>query len=388
MKILKIFILLALTAIICWGLLNWSHDRMTIEAVGRDFGAYWASGHLLLEGDDPYSAEKVLAVQQSLGWTEKEPIVSYNPPWALTFLLPFCMPDFPTGKIFWMICTLAFILFSADRLWLIYGGFRETRAWALLAVVTFSPAMFAYKLGQIVPLMLLGLAGFLYCVRRKNWWLAGMTLVLIAVKPHTLYLFWFALLFWAVKHRLWPVLLGSLLALMCATLPPLFYNLDVFSQYFGNIIAKSYALHWATPTVGTFLRLSFGSQHDWLQYIPALAGLIWFLFYWRTHRDGWVWEDRLPLLIFVSLMTNFYTWPSDYLMILPVVIQATVWIRREPGVRYAGWILILYVAINVSAIVSTFFLSSQLWYVWMPYAFWINYILLVKQRRLELGRQA
>lgn len=387
MKRLRIFILLALLVILCGGLLKWSHDRMTIETVGRDFAGYWASGRLLLQGDDPYSADKVLAMQQSQGWTEKEPIVIYNPPWVLTFLLPFCMPDFPAGKILWLVCTLALILFSADRLWLIYGGSRETREWALLAVVTFVPVLFAYRLGQIVPLMLLGLAGFLYCVRMRKWWLAGMTLVLIAVKPHTLYLFWFALLFWAVKHRLWPVLLGSVLALLCATLPPLFYNPDVIGQYFGNILAKSYALHWATPTVGTFLRLCFGFQQDWLQYIPALAGLIWFLVYWRTHRDDWVWEDRLPLLILVSLMTTFYTWPSDYLMILPAVIQAAVWIRREPGVRHAGWILFLYAVINVSAGVSTFFLSYQ-WYVWMPYAFWINYILLEKQRRQGYGVQA
>ena len=56
--------------------------------------------------------------------------------------------------------------------------------------------LLAFKLGQIVPFMLLGLVGFLYFVRRKQWWLAGMMTVFIAIKPHTLYLFWFAMLLW------------------------------------------------------------------------------------------------------------------------------------------------------------------------------------------------
>jgi hypothetical protein len=73
-------------------------------------------------------------------------------------------------------------------------------------------------------------------------------------------------------------------------------------------------------------------------------------------------------------------------MILLSVIQAAIWMRREPGIHHAGWILFLYAAINVSAGVSTFFLSYQ-WYVWMPYAFWIYYILLEKQRARGCGMQ-
>ncbi len=235
--------------------------------------------------------------------------------------------------------------------------------WALLVMVTFIPGLLAYKLGQIVPLMLLGLVGFLYFVKKEKWWLAGMMTVFIAVKPHTIYLFWFALLLWAMKHRLWPVLLGSMLTLLCVLLLPLFYNPNVYNQYFINIVTKSYALYWATPTLGTFLRLYFGSQYDWLQYIPILAGLIWFIIYWRKYRNMWIWEDQISLLILVSLMTNFYTWPSDYLMILPAVIQATVRIYQNPGVRYLVWIVLLYIMINIFAVVSTIFLDISLVYM-------------------------
>lgn len=374
MNILQIILLLVLTLIVCAGAWIWLPSQMTLETVGRDFAGYWASGRLLLDGDNPYSAEKVLATQRSLGWSEDAPLVVYNPPWVLTLLLPFCIPSFDLAKAAWLGCSLFLILFCADRLWVIYGGSRETRLRAPVITATFSPVLFATLLGQIVPLMLLGLVGFLYFVRRRKWWAAGMMTVLIALKPHTVYLFWPALLLWALKHRLWPVLLGSALALLGTTGLALLYNPYVIHQYFGEIVAKSYACHWATPTLGTFLRLCFGSQECWLQYIPVPAGLIWFIFYWRRHGDRWTWENRVPMLIFISLMTNFYTWPSDYLMMLPAVIQATVLMIRHPGSCQSRWGFALYAAINASAVVSMFFLSYQ-WYFWMPFALFAHYSL-------------
>lgn len=103
------------------------------------------------------------------------------------------------------------------------------------------------------------------------------------------------------------------------------------------------------------------------------------MFYWPAHRCGWVWTSRLPILILMSLMSNFYMWPSDYLMILPAVIQATVWILQEHGVRHAVSFVVLYAAINVLAIGSIYFLFFH-GYVWMPFALWICYALLEKQR--------
>lgn len=375
MKIIRIVTLVTLILIASVFAWAWLPSHITVEGVGRDFAAYWASGHLLLHGEDPYSAAKVLAVKQSIGWLENEPTVIYNPPWVLTLLLPFCFLDFAAGKIFWMACTLALILFSADRLWLMYGGAPEKRLWALLAVLSFTPVFLAYRLGQIVPFMLLGLVGFLQGIRGRSWWLAGASLVLIAIKPHTLYLMWLALLLWVFREKRWQILAGAALTLLVATLPPLFYNPDVINQYFDNILTKSYALHWRTPTVGTLLRLAFDSQHNWLQYMPTVLGLFGFLIYWRVRRDEWAWEDQLPCLILASIGTIFYTWPGDYLMILPAVIQAAVTVTREPIVGRNAWLLLFYATINIVALGFNYLPSFE-WYVWMPFALWLNYELL------------
>jgi Glycosyltransferase family 87 len=378
MKEIRLVVLLSLTLIACAWVLKWSHTHITIDGIGGDFAGYWTSCHLLLNGEDPYSSEKILSVQKLLGWTRNDPLIIYNLPLVFTFLMPFCLSNFNTDKIIWMIFTMVLMMFSADRLWLIYGGSRETRVWAPFIMATFVPVLLAYKLGQIVFLMLFGLVGFQYFAKKEKWWLAGMMTVFFAVKPHTIYLFWFALLFWAMKHRLWTLLLGSMFPLLCVTLLPLFYNPNVYTQYFSSIVMKSYALSWATPTLGTFLRLSFGSQHEWLQYIPMLAGLIWFFNHWHKYRNKWIWENQFSILILVSLMTNFYIWSWDYLMLIPAVIQVIVRIYQNPGVRFLEWIVLLYIMINVFAFISTFFFDSH-WYILMPYALLINYIFATKQ---------
>jgi hypothetical protein len=65
-------------------------------------------------------------------------------------------------------------------------------------------------------------------------------------------------------------------------------------------------------------------------------------------------------------------------MILPAVIQAAVKMTQEPPVGRTAWLLLLYAIINVLA-VGFNFLPSFEWYVWMPFALWLNYLLLRRQ---------
>lgn len=368
MKLIRLFILLLLTVLAFEGLLKQSHVLSDIDIFGGDFGGYWASCHLLLKGDDPYASDEILSVQKSLGWTNKEPTLIYNPPWVFTFLIPFSSFSFATDRIIWMIVMLTLTIFSADRLWVFYGGSPQRRMVALIVMATFVPLLLDFKLGQIVPLMLPGLLGFQYFVKKEKWWLAGMATVLFTVKPHILYLFWFALLLWGLKNRLWPVLTGSTLMLLIVMLIPLFYNPEVYQLYFSNIVTKSYTLHWATPTLGTFLRLYFGAQHEWLQYISMLAGLIWFLAHWCKYKNTWIWEEQIHVLILVSLMTNFYTWAHDYLLLLPAIIQTTVKIYRNQKIRQFSWTVLLYIILNIFGLLLTFIGSH--WWILMPYALW------------------
>ena len=42
----------------------------------------------------------------------------------------------------------------------------------------------------------------------------------------------------------------------------------------------------------------------WFQFVPPVAGVIWFVLYWRKHRQDWNWQDQMPVLVTASLLTT------------------------------------------------------------------------------------
>jgi len=83
----------------CW-VLNDIYNLMRSEIIAEDFAAFWASGRLFLNGNNPYSSERLLELQQSVGWTRPNPLVPYYPPWVIPFILPFCLKNYLLGKFY------------------------------------------------------------------------------------------------------------------------------------------------------------------------------------------------------------------------------------------------------------------------------------------------
>src|SRR5207245_7607297 len=134
-------------------------------------------------------------------------------------------------------------------------------------------------------------------------------------------------------------------------------------------------LYQAYPVLGGVLRLIFGMEKRWLQFIPAVLGLAWFLQYWRAHRDEWEWREHVPLLLLVSLVTTPYAWFFDQVVLLPVVMQCTIWLvrwRSSVAVQVA-------VAFAVSNLVCRLLLDNEIrtfWYVWIAPVWLILYLVL------------
>lgn len=133
----------------------------------------------------------------------------------------------------------------------------------------------ALSVGQIGPFMLLGVASFLVFERRKQWWLAGASTALVAIKPQLLYLFWIALLLWVLQSRRWRVLAGS--GLSCSVLLVLAWatNRAVVWQYL-SVLGNHSLDFWLMPTIGAILRQVLDWHRFLLQFLaPTL--LIWYL---------------------------------------------------------------------------------------------------------------
>jgi len=201
---------------------------------------------------------------------------------------------------------------------------------------------------QIDPLVLLGIVGFLHFQERKQWWLAGLALALIAIKPHLVYVFWVALIVWIVEKRQWRVILGGAAGGAVVIIIPLMFVLGIFAQYFGlystNAVPKPF--DWKTPTLSTALGLIFGLDNLWVRYVPPALTLIWFIFYWRKQRIDWNWTEQMPLLLLVSQATTVFAWVWDQILLLPVLISGAVWATRGGLTRIVVAALVGFLVID------------------------------------------
>lgn len=322
--------------------------------MGRDFIAYWSAGRLLLTGNNPYSPEQLLAIQKTVGWTYEKPLLIYNPPWIFVFFLPFCLLKYTMGKFIWFLFNLGLIFVCADWAWRFYGGPNKARWYAPIVAFIFIPTLFLLKVGQIDAIILLGLLGFLHFEKQNKTFLAGMFTLLIAIKPQILFLFWLAFLFWIFNREKWSAMLGCLTAFLISMSLPIIYDPDIISQFINIIANQSPAYLYISHTIGSMLRLFFGSELHWLQFAPTILGALWFLFYWRKHKKTWEWSQEMPLILFVSLLTTFYGWHNDYVILLLPALQIASLIIRTKEHRKISLAITLYLSVNCVALVMDY----------------------------------
>ncbi len=345
-----------------------------------DFVEYWAAGRLNLHGQNPYKAENLLPLERDAGRESfpldpsghESAIMMWNPPWTLSFVMPLGLLDARIGQLLWLLGNLAIILFCADWVWRYYQGPSAYRWVAWAVALTFIPTMMVLRAGQIGPLILLGIVGFLHFEKQGRLFLAGAACVLIAIKPHLLFLFWIALALWALKGRRWRVLIGGIVTGVVATAIPIFFNPEICQQYWFALTHHP-PEEWVSLTIGSILRLLFGAELVWLQLIPAIPALIWLGFHWRKHHAGWTWGEQMPLLTLVSFLTTFYgAWPFDLVILLLPVIQAAVWAVEVKNLRTAA--LAMYLVIDLTALSLILVGVTSIWFIWMTPALLACYL--------------
>jgi hypothetical protein len=187
----------------------------TPPAPPNDFAFYWTAARLVLEGRNPYSVADTVDLQRRVFPGHDRALVMLNPPWILPLIVPFGIAAFATGKSIWFAMQLASLAISVHWLWDLYGE-NGSRWIGWLVAATFLPVAVVLAIGQIGPLILLGLAGYLRFQARKPY-LAGAFLFFAALKPHLVFLLWIALLLYTLHHKRWESLAAFFLMLGVAS---------------------------------------------------------------------------------------------------------------------------------------------------------------------------
>jgi hypothetical protein len=306
-----------------------------------DFITYWASGHLFLAGGDPYSTTAIFALEKSQGFSLPAPLIMLNPPWTLPVVSAAAILPFLAGRFWWMVLSILLDGVSAVALWSYFGGPRRYRWMALVAAATFLPMGTAEHVGQLTPLILASLVAFLYLMRAERYFLAGACLLLVGLKPHLLYLVALAVVLWLVQHRKWGLALGAVSSYTASTAVAILVNPRVTGFFHGTMTVAMNNV----CGIGGVLREVFGMQHTWLQFLPTVVSIAWFLWYWTRHRSDWDWSRQIPLLVLVSVCASPNTWFHDFILVLPAVMAIAVEMPRLP--RHFAAILGFYFGIQI-----------------------------------------
>ena len=337
-----------------------------------DFIEYWSASRLLLAGKNPYSTDELTLLQRPFTGSET-PLIMWNPPWALGLLLPFGLLEYSASRWLWLALNLGLLFFSARWLWIQHipreGLSRLAPGAILILTVTFLPGVIVLSLGQIGPVILAGIVGFLWMVQRKRYFGAGVITLLVALKPHLLFLFWIVLLLWVVRTRRWVLVAGLSSALAVGLCLPLLFYRDLVAGYF-NLVARESIFHHPSTTIGAFLRWMIGWEKSWLQMLPMGAGVFWAGLYWTRHGKSWEWSARIPLVLLVSVVTSCYGWIFDQVVLYPALFQAAGWFLGKGQGRERLLAAVYYLLINAAGVVLIVLGFNGIAYVWMAPA-WI-----------------
>ena len=340
------------------------------DAAGiRDFVTYWASGQQLVRHANPYDGNVILGLEQSVGLRSGSSVlIMRNPPPALLFALPLGFFGARTALWLWTLLLAASLVISVRMVWIMHG---RPKTKLNLIGYTFGPALICLAVDQVSLLVLLGLALFLR-LHRSRPFLAGLSLWLCWLKPHLFLPFGVVLLLWAISRRSYKVLAGSAVALGISTVIALVLDPQVWRHY-GQMMLAARIDRLPIPCLSIMLMQHINPNAVWLEYLPAVLGCAWALFYFRKHRDDWDWLEHGSLLVLVSLVVAPYSWIMDQAIVIPALLHAVYRTRSRNNVAILALASAIIVGILIvrgdMVLASAFYMwSAPLWLVWYLFA--------------------
>ena len=351
------------------------------SAVQNDFAIYWVAGKKVLAGGNPYAPEHLL-LQQQIWFRGNEPLVLRNPPWALPVIIPFALLDYAPAQKIWLLFGLAAIITSVYWLSRLYGNKHNPRV-GWIAAATFLPVAVVLAIGQIGPLLLLGIAGFLRFDTQKKYLWAGAFLSLLTLKPHLGLLVWPALLLYTIRSRQYRTVAALLGIVALASAVAILLHPSIFRDYAALWTEGSGFVAELNPTLGGVLNQLLHTR--WAQYIPAALSMIWLVVYWWPRSRAWSWLEAMPLLLLISLLASWYGWFFDQVVLLPCVMQAMFTLSQS---RLVNKVLVAatYLAINLIVLLLILNHRTTFWYAWTMPAWlllhwWVRSMQTTRQRK-------
>jgi hypothetical protein len=279
------------------------------ETLGYDYQAYAAAAQRLLDGQPLYDPNVDVAGPFA--------IYLYPPPFAVAFI-PFALAPAPLGLWAWIAASIAM---TAVAIWLMPVG--TTVRWAVFLLAGLDwPVLFAIKLGQVGPLLLLlFVIGWRLLRSQIAVGLVGAAGTLIKMQPALV-------LGWALLTRRWTTLLsGAAIVLIAVVLTLPFVGGSAWSDYarlLGRVNEPVTTPHNMTPGAAAFLAGLDVSTANLVQLGALVAAItLWIVAVRRRSPEAGFLATAVTSQLVSPLLWDHYA----MLLLLPVawLLQRRQW---------------------------------------------------------------
>jgi hypothetical membrane protein len=252
-----------------------------------------------------------------------------------------------------------------------------------LATAIFYPLTECLRWGQLSIALTFAFTLFLWCVRRRHFFSAGLNLVLLSVKPHLFFLLVVPGLLWLMqleqgerRSLLVGVISGAGLVLVGIT----FLWPEAVQWWLASLGHSPTAPgatpmeKWLTATASSWIRLVLqyftGTMYRWPMWLVSVLTLGATAWYFFLKRPTVRWEIVAPPVMCLSLLCGSYGWLYDQTLLLVVNLrvfsQVLEW--RQPSARRRGMALLILVNLLVWGVAALPH-SKQHYFAWVPLAF-------------------
>ncbi|MFZ0548183.1 MAG: glycosyltransferase family 87 protein [Candidatus Promineifilaceae bacterium] len=307
------------------------------------------------------------------GWTADFTMITWNPPWLLSLLLPFTLISFQRAAWLWLLFNVGLIFAGAVLVWLTYAKEEQTRRrfWLIVPFAfLFFPPVSGVILGQVNILVFFGLALFLYLEDRNHLFSGAAALALTTIKPHLVYVTLPILVLQALYRRKWRFIVGLALPVVVLTLFVFVLRPTFLGEYFqttngGNLLG------WQTPTIGGILDATFGWQ--WTKLMGLIILPVMIVWWWISKQELKT-AQLVQITLIISVMTAPFGWTYDQIVLLIPLLQIVVWVidgryLQIERVALLASLVVLYAMIWFARIQ----IESEVEMFWIPIAIGVVY---------------
>ena len=289
--------------------------------LGYDFFYYWASGHVLRNGGNPYDIKQLEQQLRLIGWPADEAATGLpNPPISLWMYWLMAAMPFQIALYLWNVGSLIACVVCGMAINRKLTGERAlSTQLVIIGTLMFPPVISNLFWGQINAIPLVGLTLFAHFFQRNAPVAAGFWLSLTLCKPHTVLALLLALTTWELLHRRIALIGGLLLGICAQSFATYLINPNAFGWYFTHgtqVIAQ------ASRICGATLAQTLACETNWagFQVIAPLLGTVACV---RTLTR----YDYSPRVIFclllpISSLSAPYGWSHTAVTLLPAFLMA------------------------------------------------------------------